>query len=152
MELIIWAVLFVFFVIAEFATVQLISIWFALGSLITMLCTYFFDNIPFLGQLGIFIASSAILLAVTFPFVRKKLIPTRTATNNDLDIGQSATVIEEINFDNGTGRVTLKGVDWSAVPENEDAIIPKGTIVVVKDVQGSKLIVAEKKTEHAEIS
>lgn len=145
MELIIWAILFVAFVAAEFATVQLVSIWFAFGSLIAMICTYFFD-INFLAQLGIFILASGLLLAVTFPLVRKRLVTTKTATNNDLDIGQSATVIEEIDFDNGTGRVTLNGVDWSAVPENKDTIIPKGTIVIVKDVQGSKLIVAEKKT------
>ncbi len=145
MEVIIWAILFVVFVAAEFATVQLVSIWFAFGSLIAMVCAYFFE-INFLAQLGVFILASGLLLAITFPLVRKRLVTTKTATNNDLDIGQSATVIEEIDFDNGTGRVTLKGVDWSAVPENEDTIIPKGTIVIVKDVQGSKLVVAEKKT------
>lgn len=145
MQLIFWAVLFVLFAIAEFATVQLVSIWFAFGSIIAMLCTYFF-NIPFVAQLGIFILSSGILLAVTFPLVRKRLNPKRVATNNDLDIGKSATVIEEINSDNGTGRVTINGVDWSAVPENKNAVIAKGTIVIVKEVQGSKLLVAEKHT------
>lgn len=149
MELIFWAALFVFFVIAEFATVQLISVWFAIGSLIAMLCTYFFDKLPFLGQLGIFIASSAIMLAITFPFVRKKLIPSKVATNNDLNIGQSATVIEEINLDNGTGRVTLNGVNWSAVPDNKDTIIPNGTIVTIKNVDGSKLVVEKKQTNTA---
>lgn len=143
MDLIIWAVLFILFVIAEFSTVQLISIWFAVGSLITMLCTYFFD-IPLLGQIGIFIATSAILLAVTFPLVRKRINPKAVATNADLDIGKSASVIEEIDRDKGTGRVTLNGVDWSAVPEDEDKIIPAGTIVIVRKVQGTKLVVAEK--------
>ena len=115
-----------------------------------MLCTHFFD-IPVLGQLAIFIISSAILLALTFPLVRKRINVKRVATNNDLDIGQSASVIEEINHDKGTGRVTLNGVDWSAVPENENDVIPKGSIVTVKEVQGAKLVVAVKNNNTAEI-
>lgn len=151
MDIITWAVLFVAFAAAEIATIQLISIWFAFGSLIAMLCAYFL-NIPFIAQLGIFIISSALLLAVTFPLVRKRLNPKRVATNNDLDVGQSASVIEEINTDNGTGRVTLNGVDWSAVPEDKNTVIPKGTIVTVKEVQGAKLVVAEKQMSTSERS
>lgn len=145
MELLIWAIVFVVLVIVEFASVQLISIWFAIGALITMICTYFFE-IPLLGQLAIFIATSAILLAITFPLVRKRLNTKTVATNFDLDIGQSASVIEEINSDLGTGRVTLNGVDWSAVSEDKNVILPKGSIVIVKKVIGAKLIVALKET------
>lgn len=143
MELIIWAILFVLFVIAEVVTIQLVSIWLACGSLITLICTYFFD-IPFIGQLAIFIISSAILLGITFPLIRKKLNTKIVGTNSELDIGQSAAVIEEINTDLGTGRVTLNGVDWSAVPGNKNEIIPVGSIVTVKEVHGAKLIVALK--------
>ncbi|MBQ8296379.1 MAG: NfeD family protein [Ruminococcus sp.] len=138
-----WAILFVVFVIAEFTTVQLISIWFAFGSLAALLCTHFLGlSVP--GQVAVFLIVSAILLAVTFPIVRKRLNTSRVPTNNDLDIGKNATVIEEINHDKGTGRVTLNGVDWSAVPENKTAVISAGSIVVVKEVQGAKLIVALK--------
>jgi membrane protein implicated in regulation of membrane protease activity len=63
------------------------------------------------------------------------------STNADLDIGESAVVIEEINENTGSGRVTLKGVDWSAVPAVSGSIIPKGSIVTVKKVQGAKLTV-----------
>lgn len=143
MELIIWAVLFVFFVIAEIVTIQLVSIWLACGSLITLICAYFFD-IPFIGQLAIFIISSTILLGITIPLIRKKLNTKIIGTNSELDIGQSATVIEEINTDLGTGRVTLNGVDWSAIPADKNKIIPHGSIVIVKEVQGAKLIVALK--------
>lgn len=142
-EIITWAILFVIFVIAEIASVQLISIWFAFGALVTMLCTYFFD-IPVMGQLAIFIITSAILIAATFPVIRKRLNTARVATNNDLDIGRNATVIEEVNADNGTGRVTLNGVDWCAVPEDRNMIIPVGSIVIVREVQGAKLVVSLK--------
>lgn len=150
LEIIIWAVLFVILVAVEFASVQLISIWFALGALITMLCAYFLD-LSFLQQLGIFVVTSAILLAVSFPIARKKLNGKKIATNSELDVGQSAAVIEEINSDLGTGRVTLNGVDWSAVPEDLGTVIPKGSIVTVREVHGAKLVVAlkDEKSVHA---
>lgn len=147
MELI-WAALFVIFVIAEIATVQLISIWFSVGSLAALASAYFFD-LSTAGQITVFFVVSAIALAVSFPFIRKRMKTTLTATNADRDIGQTASVIEEINFDCGTGRVTLSGVDWKAVPENKAEIIPAGSIVTVKEIQGAKLVVAPKTEIHS---
>ncbi len=143
MEVLIWAALVVLFVIAEVATVQLVSVWFAAGALVTMILVYFFD-IPILGQLGIFIASSCIFLAITMPFIiahrkKKGYIP----TNSELEIGRTANVIEEIDNDRGTGRVRLGGVDWSAVAE-DGSVIPKETVVIVTEVNGAKLTVKPK--------
>jgi len=140
-ELFIWAVVFALFVIAEVTTVQLVSIWFAVGALCALLSAFFFD-VGFLAQFAIFTLSSGIFLALTFPFLRKwrkNRVP--VSTNADLDVGESAVVIEEINENTGSGRVTLKGVDWSAVPAVSGSVIPKGSIVTVKKVQGAKLTV-----------
>lgn len=139
MDVLIWAIFVVVFVIIEVVTIQLVSIWLAAASLITMFYTFFFD-IPFLAQLGIFTLSSAILLALTMPFLRKRLNKKHIATNAELDVGKSAVVIEEINPKIHTGRVTLNGIDWSAVSEN-GGIIPQNSIVTVTEVQGAKLIV-----------
>jgi membrane protein implicated in regulation of membrane protease activity len=144
MELLTWAAVFVVFVIAEVTTFQLVSIWFALGALVTLFCGLFTD-ISFVGQVAVFTLSSGIFLALTFPFLSKwRRSKNPVSTNAELDVGESAVVIEEINEDIGSGRVTLKGVDWSAVPAEKGAIIPKGAIVTVIKVQGAKLIVALK--------
>lgn len=139
MDVLIWAVLLIVFVIIEVITIQLVSIWLAAASLITMLCAFFLD-IPFLTQLGIFTLSSIIMLAVTMPLLRKNLNKGHIPTNAELDVGKSAVVIEEINTEIHTGRVTLNGVDWSAVSGNGE-IIPKNSIVTVTEVQGAKLVV-----------
>lgn len=137
MNVILWAVAVVVFVVAEIMTVQLVSVWLAVGAFITMIATYFAD-IRFTGQLAVFIISSAVLLAVTFPAMKKfrnrKYIP----TNAELNKGKQAVVIEEINTLAGTGRVTLSGVDWKAV---SDEVIPAGSIVTVQSVDGAKLTV-----------
>jgi len=133
-----WAIAVVAFVVAEVVTVQLVSIWFAAGALVTLLLSYFYE-LSALEQLGIFIISSSVFLLLSIPLIRKRRKKTAVATNAELDVGRHATVIEEINADKGTGRVTLNGVNWSAVPEDEDMVIPNGTIVIVTKVMGAKL-------------
>lgn len=144
MELFTWAVVFVLFVVAEVTTAQLVSIWFAAGAFVTLMFTFFFD-ISFIAQIGIFTLSSAVFLALTFPFLSKwRKTKNQISTNAELDVGESAVVIEEVNEDIGTGRVTLKGVDWSALPAVKGTVIPKDTVVTVQKVQGAKLFVTVK--------
>ena len=140
MDVLIWAIAVVAFVIAEAVTVQLVSIWLAAGAFITMFLSYFYD-IPFMLQLGIFIVSSTFFLLISFPLIRNRKKNNIIGTNSELDIGKHATVIETVNSRKGTGRVTLNGVNWSAVPENENDTIPEGTIVIVVKVLGAKLMV-----------
>lgn len=145
MEVLFWALALVAFVIAEVVTVQLVSIWFAAGALVTMICTYLFE-LSLLSQLGIFIIASTLFLVVSLPLIKKRRQRSYVGTNSELDVGKHASVIEEIRIDKGTGRVALNGVNWSAVPENENDIIPVGSIVIVKKVLGAKLMVAPDKT------
>ena len=144
MEILFWALAVIAFVIAEVLTIQLVSIWFAAGAFVTLLATYFFE-LSWIQQLGVFIVASAVFLVMSLPLIRKRKKNRAVATNADLDVGRHATVIEEINCDKGTGRVTLSGVNWSAVPENENEVISEGTVVIVKKVMGAKLLVAPEK-------
>lgn len=139
MGVIFWAILVIAFVILETVTVQLVSIWLAAGSFVTMICTFFFDLNPF-AQLTVFILSSAVLLLITFPIIRSRHKKLHVATNADLDIGKTAAVIEDIDPTCNSGRVTLNGVDWSAVSENGEPI-SKGETVVIVEISGAKLIV-----------
>jgi len=139
MNLMFWAIMTVIFIIVEIITIQLVSVWLAVGAFATLLCVYFFD-IPFLAQLAVFIIVSAICLAITIPLLRKRLNKGYIPTNQELDIGKKATVTEEINLDKGTGRVMLNGVGWNAVSLNGE-VIQKESIVIIDNVQGTKVIV-----------
>lgn len=144
MNVLFWAIAVIAFVVAEILTIQLVSIWFAAGAFVTMLASYFYDPSS-IQQLGIFIITSLVFLLLSLPLIKKRRKQVHVATNAELDVGKHATVIEVIDSDKGTGRVTLNGVNWSAVPESESDIIPEGTIVIVKQVMGAKLIVAPEK-------
>lgn len=138
MEILFWAVAVVVFVIVEIMTVQLVSVWLAVGAFATMLSAFFFDGLDFIGQLVVFMITSAVLVGITFPYVRRQRKKEYIPTNSELDRGRRAVVIEEIDSEKGTGRVTLNGVDWKAV---SDCVIPVDSIVTVASVQGAKLIV-----------
>jgi membrane protein implicated in regulation of membrane protease activity len=117
---------------------QLVSIWFAVASLVTMVASLFVKS-P-LTQLLIFVIVSFVLLIFTRPLLKKTVVKEYHPTNYDLDVGKVATVIETIENSTNSGRVSLNGVDWNA-NSTDGATIEKGSQVVVEDVKGSKLLV-----------
>lgn len=144
MELIIWGVLCVVLFVAEAVSFQLISIWFGVGALAAFFTALFGGGLT--AQLIVFILVSAVLLVLTRPFLKKLMIGKTEATNADLDIGESATIIEEVNASCGTGRARRNSIDWTAVSE-DGTVIPVGTTVIIKRIEGAKLIVATEKSQ-----
>lgn len=136
--LIAWAVLFVVFSILEAVTTQLVSIWFALGSLGAFIAAVF--DAPAAAQIMIFIILSVILLLLTRPLAKKLMNKTIVPTNADSLTGQIGQVIESIDNFKSQGRVAIDGLDWSA-RSDDGGKIEKGTNVVVKKITGVRLIV-----------
>nr|MBP7186918.1 NfeD family protein [Ruminococcus sp.] len=122
MEVLFWALTTLAFIIAEIITIQLVSIWFAAGAFVTMIVAYFYSP-GFVGELVIFIVTSALLLLITYPLLKNWRHVKHVGTNSELEIGKTASVIEEVDQLKGTGRVRLNGVDWSAVSADGDDII-----------------------------
>ena len=134
-----WAIAFAFFVVVEVATTgALVSIWLGIGSLFAMFCAI--GETPLWVQLLVFVVSSTIMLIVTRPFV-KKFQGSVVQTNFELNVGKTAIVTEDIINEKCEGRVTLDGTNWAAVSADND-LIPAGTSVTVRQVDGAKLIVA----------
>lgn len=138
---IVWAVLFVLLCIIEANTLNLITIWFAAGALITLIGVAL--GLPPGWQIPVFIVSSVLLLALTRPLVKKKSIIKGEKTNADRVIGKTAIVCESITPDKFSGTVTVGGQVWSAV-SSDGSIIEEGEEVVIEAIEGVKLIVAAK--------
>ena len=135
----IWAVVLIISIIVEIFTFQLVSIWFAVGSLFALISSFV---VGFPWQLAIFIISSAIMLIFTRPILKTYIKTDFKPTNHELNIGKIATVTETIDTINQTGRVSLDGVEWIAITESFEPI-EVGSHVVVLDVEGAKLLVAK---------
>lgn len=143
LSLLLWASVIIIAVIIEAGTFQFISVWFALGGIVALIADI--AGASFGVQFALFTVSSVIFLIIGFPLGRKLADFKKTSTNFEMNIGKTATVIEEINSAQSTGRVRLNGVDWIAVSA-DGSIIPKDSAVVISEFKGTKLTVALKDT------
>lgn len=138
--LVFWGILVVVFGIMEGATVQLVSIWFVLGSLAALIASCV--DAPVYLQFVIFTVTSVISLIFTRPLVKKHLLIKTEATNTDKCIGQEGIVIENIDNINNQGQVKVNGQIWSAKSKNDEDIILKDTYVKVEKIEGVKVVVS----------
>lgn len=143
-----WSILLVAAVIAEFGTQQLVSIWFASGSIVALITAAVGGSE--IVQLVVFTAVSLVLLIFTRPILQKFLRFEIRDTNAKADLGKNAVVIQEIDPQKGTGRARLGDVEWRAV-SSDSCIIQVGSVVKVLDIDGTRLIV-ESATEKQTIN
>lgn len=134
-------------IIAEAATVNLITIWFAGGTLAALIAAAL--GAPVWLQIVLFLVVSAVLLLALRPFARKINQGKEFATNVDSNIGKLAVVVEPIDNLRGTGRVMIGPVDWTARSE-DGSVIAAGEKVRVLRVEGVKVCV-ERECVGAEV-
>ena len=137
----VWIALAVIFGVVEAATAQIVTIWFAVGSVGALIA-----NVVGAGttvQLVVFVAVSILTLIIARPYLKKFTRTEMQRTNADRCIGETAIVTEEINNTQGTGQVKVGGNIWTA-RSLDSAIIPADEKVIVEKIEGVKLIVSEK--------
>ncbi len=134
----IWLIASGVFFILEIITVGFLIFWLGIASLITMIVSFFTSSIIF--QITVFVISSGILIFATKPLVEKLTKKDSVQTNVYSIIGKKAIVIEDIDWNKGTGQIKIGGEVWSA-KTNEQIDIPKGSEVEVVDIDGVKAFV-----------
>ena len=134
-----WFALTVILLIAEAATVTVISLWFAAGALAAMVTALLGAGLWI--QAVVFVLVSAAALTALRPLVRKHLTPKLTATNIDSVIGSVGIVTGTIDNLNATGQVKLNGMEWSARSTSGD-MLETGTKVRVDKIEGVKVFVS----------
>ena len=131
-----WLGIVIAFVVLESMTVNLVSIWFALGGAAALIASLL--HMRFLTQLSIFVMVSAISLIATRPLVRRWSVR-RVPTNADRVIHGTGRVTEPVDAEQGA--VHIDGKIWSARSEN-GCSIPVDARVRVERIEGVKLIVS----------
>lgn len=134
-----WVVLFIIFIIAEAATVGLVSIWFCIGSLCAFVAAK--AGTPLYVQAVVFVIVSVVFFVCTRPFVKYVLKQKNEPTNLDRIIGKSVTVIEKIDNHAETGAIKHDGKIWTARSSNPDVTFEKGDFATVEKIEGVKVIV-----------
>lgn len=133
-----WLAAIVVFVIAEAATVQLVSVWFAIGSLGGLIVAML--NGPVWLQATVFVLISAIILIFLRPIVKKLTGGKYSPTNADRLIGSVCRVTEKIDNVAAIGAVSAQGKTWSARSKT-GVPIAEGSLVRILAINGVKLIV-----------
>ena len=134
-----WLGLLVLFLVAEGASVALVSVWFASGSLAALIAALLGG--PLWLQILLFVAVSVGLLAMLRPFVRKYLRPRISRTNVDAVVGTQGFVTEAIDNVAASGQVKLGAMPWTARSTSGEPI-PTGTRIRVDRVEGVKVYVS----------
>lgn len=147
-EVVGWFVLLVLLVAIEIATMGLTTIWFAAGALVATIAAA--CHAPLFLQITLFLFVSVLMLYFTRPVAMKYFNRDRIKTNAGSLIGMKAIVTEEIDNVKGCGQAVLNGMEWTARAEAEGITIPKGTVVLVKRIDGVKLIVSPQGEEEKE--
>lgn len=135
-----WIATFIFLIVAEASTAQLVTIWFAIGALGAIIANVL--KAPVGAQWAIFIVVSVVALVATRPLVKKFTNKKIQPTNADRNIGEQAIVLEDIDNTQGTGSVNVKGVTWTARSLNGNPI-EKESKVVINKIEGVKLLVTK---------
>ena len=81
------------------------------------------------------------MLVFTRPVAVKYFNRDRVKTNVDSVIGRKGIVTGKIDNLQGCGQVTLNGQEWTARSLSEGQTIQEGSVVVIREVRGVKLIV-----------
>lgn len=132
---IIWLIIIIALTILEVMTIGLVSIWFIISGLISLILSFFIDS--FYVQFAVFVIIGIILMITTRPVLEKLIVSKKENTNLDRVIGMSAIVTEDI-LKNEVGEVKVDGKKWSAISKDQ---ILKGETVKIKKIEGVKLIV-----------
>ena len=128
----IWLAIVIILSIIEAATVNLVSIWFVVSGIITMIVTLLTDNLTI--QITTFLLLGIIFMLLTRKTI-KKISPEKAKTNLDRIIGMEGIVTEKITK-NTPGEVKVDGKKWTAIANNT---IDTGTAVKILEINSTKL-------------
>ena len=132
----VWLGLMILFLIAEGATVSLVSLWFAAGAVIAMFAALLGAGVWL--QTGLFLVVSGALLLMLRPIVRRYLVPKITATNVDSLVGATGLVTVAIDNVTASGQVKLGAMEWTARSTTGENI-PQGILIRVDRIEGVKV-------------
>ena len=143
---ILWLAAFGVLLLIEILTLGLTTIWFAAGALAAFLMAAL--SLPFLVQIIVFIAVSALLLIFTRPIMTKHLNAKTTKTNAESLVGDKARVLIPVNNLKEEGQVMVNGMEWTARSTKDEVTFMKDEMVKIAGISGVKLIVEKLNDEE----
>jgi len=133
----IWLIVLIFSVVIEIVTLDLVSIWFSIGALASLILA--FTKVSTQIQIAIFIIVSLACFIITRPIATKYLRGNIIRTNADRIIGKRAVVTKSI-LPNNRGEVKVLGNFWTAIALDNETIEVDEEVEIVT-IEGVKAVV-----------
>jgi len=130
----VWAIVIAISLIIEFITMQMVSIWLALGGVVGLILAII-GGISIEIQIVIMVIVSLISIIFLRKFALKYLNNTSEDKKAEVLIGKTGKIVDNITKDNN-GTVKINGVIWTAYAEKD---LANGEEVEVIEVNGNKL-------------
>lgn len=144
--IIMWGCLAIACIMIELLTTNLITIWFALGSIIGLITSAF--DIIWYWQIASFLIITIISLAIGYPLLKHYLQhKSNFKTNIDALINQTAIMLTNYQGNSDDiGSAKLDGKVWTVISTDNDNF-QKNEKVLVIAITGVKLIIKKQKGE-----
>ena len=134
----VWLAAFVLAIFIEACTQEFVSIWFAVGSLVSLIIN---TLVPIWAEIIIFAIISFVALILTRPLVKKMMERSARYTNVDEFVGKRVKVNKAISKFIA-GEVKINGIEYTAIlMENSDEEIKEESIVEIVALKGNKVVV-----------
>ena len=134
----------------ELLIMQFSAFWFmffGIGALLAAITGWLVPTLSFTAVSAIFLGASLLVAALLYPLLKKWQSAPAPLAGNDA-IGQVAVVTQTISAGK-TGKVSWSGTDWPAQGVDGSVGHEVGANVVIKKLEGIRLIVGEKQSEAA---
>jgi membrane protein implicated in regulation of membrane protease activity len=138
MVLVFWIAVALAALYIDITTSSFMFIWFAIGAIAAIIAMVF--GASGVAQTIIFVAVSAIFMAIGYPIVKKtiKKTVTKTLTMEEEYIGKEFKIMKDIDV---KGTVKFQGIYWTV--KNVGKPLKKGDSVQVIGLEGNKLLIAK---------
>lgn len=133
----VWLGLVVVTIIIEFLTLELVSIWVSVGSLVGLILEL--CGVPLEWQIVVAVVVTIVCILGLRRFCVKFLLKSKEKTNMDIYIGAKEKLVTKIDGD-GLGSIRINGVTWSAKSENGESI-KEGSLVEILRLEGNRFVV-----------
>ena len=136
-QVLIWFLIAIAAAIYEIVTVDLVSIWVAVGALVAMILAWL--KVDLIYQLIAVIVVSISLGVITRPICKKILRGNITHTNSDRLIGKKGIITKAFS-DSNRGELKIGGEYWTCTSRSNHQF-NEGDSVTILAIEGVKLIV-----------
>jgi membrane protein implicated in regulation of membrane protease activity len=140
----IWLGIFVLCFIIELCTFDLVTVWFCIGALVSLILSTFLPLSLYWVEIIVFFVVSLICLALVRPLAQKALQRKVSHSNIDEIVGKVGKVTKDILSPDDPGEVKIDGLIWTGLVPQGAQGLAKDTLIEVVAVNGNKLVVKKK--------